>query len=424
MNYRLHINRKKMMADGICILLMTCYTSLCMYNIVYLPDILVFIFPLFYGIYVADEKWYVVTFWSIIIMLLFLLIISLSLHLFISIPGINYNELMGNSIIRLVFVVSTNMVLTLIVCITKQISRDYSRPYWSILGLFLLVIISLLIIEESLYYLQIDMEFENAIIKSSFFWGYMGLLFCTVGIVSLFHIMMKSIEKEHCYRGELASITQTKQYQKELEQLYDRLITIKHDIKHHFQIMESILIHENQEKMREYFNEYLKKSEMTDLFHTGSQSVDALLLAKSIRMKQKNIEFRYSPYPLDSLPIDETDFCTLLGNILDNAIEGVLRIDSANITHVINLAFSRSWDMFYIYCKNPCNESTIISESEGLLSSKRKDSLKMGIGMRSIKRIVYMSEGRYTYSIENGFFVTKIVLPYIVEENNNDTAAK
>ena len=57
------------------------------------------------------------------------------------------------------------------------------------------------------------------------------------------------------------------------------------------------------------------------------------------------------------------DFCTIVGNLLDNAIEGVGRIKPAPASPSIRLAFSRSWDMFYIYCENPCDTWVIIQKN-------------------------------------------------------------
>lgn len=89
-----------------------------------------------------------------------------------------------------------------------------------------------------------------------------------------------------------------------------------------------------------------KNAPKMDDFLTGSISVDALLTAKSLACKHHNISLHVSQCPLNSLPISEVDFCTILGNLLDNAIEGNVCIVNKSIEKWINLSFSRVWDMF------------------------------------------------------------------------------
>lgn len=128
-------------------------------------------------------------------------------------------------------------------------------------------------------------------------------------------------------------------------------------------------------------------------------------------MREKGIGLVYSPYPLAELPIAAADFCAVVGNLLDNAIEGVSRIKDPAEPPVIRLSFSRSWDMFYIYCENPCAPESIAIDSGRFLSAKRAEPGLHGIGLASIQSIAARAEGRAEFAAENGVFRAKIVLP-------------
>lgn len=147
---------------------------------------------------------------------------------------------------------------------------------------------------------------------------------------------------------------------------------------------------------------------------TGSTAVDALLMAKSLTMKRNQLLFLYTPYPLNELPVREPDFCTIVGNLLDNAIEGCLRIPEPDGPLTIHLTFSRSWDMFYIYCTNPCNTATIQMKSGRWISSKEREGQAgiHAIGIRSIEHIVKAAEGRCAFTIKDDIFSAKVVIPY------------
>ena len=57
--------------------------------------------------------------------------------------------------------------------------------------------------------------------------------------------------------------------------------------------------------------------------------------------------------------MEEADFCVLLSNLLDNAIEGVMRLHAAAQSRAIRLTISRTWDMISIVYQNDVNPATI-----------------------------------------------------------------
>ena len=412
MKGRLHITRKHRSFDVGCVLLVTLYTSIYLFYDIPIPDTFVFLIPFGYAITVADDRWYVSAFWASILTLLFLSIISLSLHVFMSIPGLSYDELMQMSYGRLAFVIITNTILTIMVFAMSKLKKDYSSPYWPTLILFLAANVALFTVEESLYKLQ--MEVGGIFDTTAFFWAYIALCACTILIILLFHNMSLSVERENRYRAEANAITQAKQFQTEIETLYNNLRTKTHDFKHHYEALREMVHRGNSEEAKKYLTSYQQSIDKEDLFLTGSTAVDSLLLAKSLTMKKNGIIFHYSPYPLNQLPIEELDFCTIIGNMLDNAIEGTLRVASTSAPLTIHLTFSRSWDMFYIYCSNPCNEQTIKKSNGAWLSSKEAEGLPglHAIGIRSMEHIVQRAEGRCSFAVANKVFNAKIVLPF------------
>ena len=97
-------------------------------------------------------------------------------------------------------------------------------------------------------------------------------------------------------------------------------------------------------------------------------------------------------------------------------LRGLVELNLDPASPSIRLAFSRSWDMFYIYCENPCDTSTIIKEKDHFVSSKQKTEPGMhGIGMHSINAIADRDEGRVEFYIEGNTFYAKVVLPYLNE---------
>ena len=150
-------------------------------------------------------------------------------------------------------------------------------------------------------------------------------------------------------------------------------------------------------------------------FITGSVMIDALLNAKYTIMKANRINFVYNPYPLSKLPLKEDLFSVLLANILDNAIEGVMRIPDSeheDSRGEIVLTLNRNWNTFLIQCVNDYDKTQVRYEDSVFLSTKDNSELH-GIGTRSIRKIVSDAGGLVEFSMGEARFMVDIILPMI-----------
>lgn len=426
MKSRLSIVRQEKYWDALCVAAITLFLSLYQFVDMPFPDSLVFMIPFVYALWAANDKWYVSAFWVLVLTILFLLTVSLSLHIFMAMPTISYDSLMEDTVGRVFFVAVTNLILFLILYSTSKLKREYSTLAWPTLLLFLLMNVSLLVVEESLFALQMELEIRYSIINEHpFFVTYICLCLSTFFSIFLFHIMSQSAARENRYKTEASTMALSTQYQQELEQIYSNLRVQKHDFQQHYQTLEEMVRLGGSQEAKEYLASYHKAIAGQRLFITGCTAVDALLTAKYLTMQKHGFLFKYSAYPLDNLPITEIDFCAIIGNLLDNAIEGTQRVICNEKSPLeIQLTFSRSWNMFYIFCSNPCNILTIQRDKNSWRSSKDREGISglHAIGIHNIERIVNAAEGRCTFDIQNHVFYAKVVLPYPFEErtDNND----
>ena len=149
---------------------------------------------------------------------------------------------------------------------------------------------------------------------------------------------------------------------------------------------------------------------MPEYYSTGCIEVDALLSAKTAYMRQFGIKLQYTPYPLNELPVGIPVFCSIVGNLIDNAIEAIQRITERSKEYIIQLSFSRTRDMFYITCKNETGGEKIKRRGCDFISSKRKN--RVGQGIPSIRRNVEKAEGLADFFVVDDFFVVEIVIPF------------
>ena len=83
---RLHIIRHCWYADVLFVMLVTGFFSLYIFAKLPISDLVVFGIPLVYALLMADEKWYLSVFWSLMLGLIFASGTSITLNIFMCIP--------------------------------------------------------------------------------------------------------------------------------------------------------------------------------------------------------------------------------------------------------------------------------------------------------------------------------------------------
>ena len=108
------------------------------------------------------------------------------------------------------------------------------------------------------------------------------------------------------------------------------------------------------------------------VFSTGSLAIDSALTMKDLQMRRRSIRFIYALCLLDELPISESELCSILCNLLDNALEGISRAETIITDPVITLNISRIRDMLYIHCSNSYDPATVHTDKETFLTTKKQ----------------------------------------------------
>lgn len=410
---RINICKKSIIADTICLVSYTAFLSLYLFFDIPFPDSLGGVIFILYLHYVSDERWSICILWVIFKEMIVIATIGLMLQICLSILSVPYELILAHTRYRIVYILSTNFILFIEMIFFSKSKTKCSFLHWSALLIFVALNVSLLIIIEILFSIQIQQLYSSDI---PFFISYALLIFCATLSAVLFHFMTSISEREHQAEIALNHIQLTEEHQLVIQDMYTDILKQKHDIKHQLQVIEQLVASNNSASAQQYLDEYKAKMPQTDDFLTGSISVDALLTAKSLACKHHDISLHISQCPLNSLPISEVDFCTILGNLLDNAIEGNDRIVDKNIEKWINLSFSRVWDMFTIRCENPVNPISIKRNQSKFLTSKIKSPEIHGFGIPNIISIAENADGFCSFNIENNHFVATVTLPYPIKK--------
>ena len=104
------------------------------------------------------------------------------------------------------------------------------------------------------------------------------------------------------------------------------------------------------------------------------------------------------------IPVPEPEFCVLLGNLLENAVEACKKQTVSSKIHVRVLQTTPS--LISLTIDNTCSEPPRWHEGR-LLSSKHDGN---GIGTRSAKNIAARYHGDARFEWKNGMFCVSILL--------------
>jgi len=139
--------------------------------------------------------------------------------------------------------------------------------------------------------------------------------------------------------------------------------------------------------------------------NSGNYLADAILSAKVNIATSKGIKVECSASVPETLPIDDVDFCSVLSNIMDNAIEACELVKGKTYIEC-NIITIRNQLVIEVE-----NSSTgIYKMSNGIFKSLKKSGIH-GIGLRQTQHIIDKYEGICSINAMDNLFRIEISIP-------------
>lgn len=140
---------------------------------------------------------------------------------------------------------------------------------------------------------------------------------------------------------------------------------------------------------------------------TGNESLDVILMEKSLLCTKQHIEFSCMIDGEKLSFMKDEDIYALFGNIVDNAMEAVLKVDPSR--RVIDLQVKSAGDVVYITESNYYTDNLTLNEN-GLPQTTKGDKVNHGFGLKSIKYICESYGGTMRVQTEGNVFRLSILL--------------
>lgn len=195
-----------------------------------------------------------------------------------------------------------------------------------------------------------------------------------------------------------------------IEKAYTDHATLYHDMEHHLQAIYHMAEEEGNKKIQEYIaNLYTPVIHYNRLIWTHIGIVDSILNEKKELAASYGIELTIDAEVPYNSGIAEDDFCIILSNLLDNAIESTKHISIPQEEKMISISLRRIHQFLIISVKNPFH-STLIRRGPFWATTKTTHEELHGWGLKSVKSSVQKYQGKLTTSAENGIFCTTAIL--------------
>ena len=187
---------------------------------------------------------------------------------------------------------------------------------------------------------------------------------------------------------------------------------MRHDYENTVLATINLLEHNKSSTVIEHYSKLINDIKKTDILEIGVKNIfiKAIIQQKYSLCSNKEIEFECNSSGIfknseDIKGVDIIDICTIIANLLDNAVEAYNdKLDNYDIE--INLDSINN--SYRIEISNPIEKSVLAYNSR--LKTSKTDVKNHGLGIKSVKRRAEKYNGNAEFTEENNRFVARVWL--------------
>ena len=224
---------------------------------------------------------------------------------------------------------------------------------------------------------------------------------CVVGFFLLSRTLYNMIDRRiERFQSELIE----KQV-REIQNMYRQVRGWRHDYRNHINNMKIQLSQENYDGLSDYLNELADDLDTVDtVIKTGNVMADAILNSKLNVAEKMNVQLNVKANVPEMLPMSDVELCSVLGNMLDNAVEACGTLPEEE--RFMRVYIGKLKGQLYLSVQNSAGK--VRKEKGSYLSTKEGEH---GYGLFRIDRVAKKYGGYVNRQNEEGIFATEIMIP-------------
>ncbi len=214
------------------------------------------------------------------------------------------------------------------------------------------------------------------------------------------------VQKQHQEQTVLAELQHAKE-------TADGIRAWKHDYKNHLLTLKGLAANHKDSQITQYIQSL--QDNLPDYLNdvnTGVASIDAIVSGKIRYARSQHIELKHSLLVNDKMPLSDLQLTTILGNLLDNAIEACIRLQhqdpAAQPSIVLSMKPFRA--ALQIIVQNTSTGEYLTDKDHALRTSKA-DTSQHGFGLLNVQKTVEAANGIIDITKNSTSFCVTILIP-------------
>ncbi|RAP77458.1 sensor histidine kinase [Paenibacillus montanisoli] len=200
-------------------------------------------------------------------------------------------------------------------------------------------------------------------------------------------------------------------YLDEINGLFQSIRSQRHDFVNHVQTIHALAELGKTEELKAYTAELTGEiRQMNDIINIGNPAIAALIRAKSLQAEMLKVEFKIDFKDMNHLELGmkSLDMTRLLGNLIDNAFDEVLKY--AEEQRTVHIAGCQKPGYYQFTVSNTCLQAEELANKPLFQAGyTSKDGGHSGLGLHIVKSIVDQYKGIINLAINEPNVVTFII---------------
>lgn len=192
----------------------------------------------------------------------------------------------------------------------------------------------------------------------------------------------------------------------EISALYQDFRRLRHEGKNQEIYLRHLLKTKNYSELERYFDAHVKLTqEYSTKIDSGNQLVNAILWSKTQTAEHESIPVTIAEAAVPGdLPIEGAHLCSVLVNLLDNAIEA----SRCSKEPEIRVTICMKQD--YLFCSVANHVDTDVAANNPEFKTTKRDKRNHGFGIQTVKLIAEQYNGMCDFEVENNTFTATVML--------------
>ena len=237
---------------------------------------------------------------------------------------------------------------------------------------------------------------------------YCGLAIMVVVILIMLYENIKAAQEEKTANQLLSTqIDNLKRHIEQVENLYQGIRSMKHDMTNHILTLERLYAGNNVEEALDYGKELKSAlSPMAEEIKSGNPVTDVILQELKNEAEKRDIHFQSEFYYPTGTNINAFDVSVILNNALQNAMENT---EKSAAPHISVLSYHRN-NAYMIEVRNSFNGDLQWDEERGLPLTSKEKTDGHGYGLSNIRMVARKYSGDIAIDVKDDEFRLSIML--------------